>query len=221
MARARAGSSTEPEAKPSKPSQREWQKDLTRRRLVQAATAVFARDGYSGSRVEDIAAEAGLSRATFYLHFSAKIDVVRELMGPLRADSEGLYRALDELGALGEPSWRELYDWMSSVTDYWARNRAAITVVNQAIGVEPALAGYLVDSAGASADVMTRTLSRWPPDLRQTVRLRIVMFILALARVCFCWIIQEVPFDEVATLTGLTDSFYTALHPGKHPAPPG
>jgi AcrR family transcriptional regulator len=207
MTRARAGSRVETGAKPS---QREWQKELTRRRLVAAATAVFVRDGYSGCRVEDIAAQAGVSRATFYLHFSAKLDVVREVMGPLRADSEDLYRSLD---ALGDPSWRELYDWMTTVIDYWSRNRAAITVVNQAIGVEPALAGYLVDSAGASADVMTNCLSRHPPEARQTVRLRIIMFILALARVCFCWIIQEVPFDESATLTALTDSFYTALHP--------
>jgi AcrR family transcriptional regulator len=208
MTSARAGSAVDADAAPS---QREWQKKLTRRRLVDAATTVFARDGYAGSRVEDIATAAGVSRATFYLHFSAKIEVVRELMAPLRADSEGLYRSLD---ALGDPSWHELHEWMTTVIDYWSRNRAAITVVNQAIGVEPALAGYLVDSAGASADVMTRTLARWPPEARQTVRLRIVMFILGLARVCFCWIIQEVPFDQSATLRALTDSFYTALHPG-------
>jgi AcrR family transcriptional regulator len=213
MARARPASAAETD---TKPSQRERQKELTRRRLVEAETAVFVRDGYSGSRIEDVATAAGVSRATFYLHFSTKLDVVRELMGPLRADSEEFYRAVD---ALGDPSWRELYDWMTTVIDYWSRNRAAITVVNQAIGVEPALANYLVESAGASADVMTNCLSRLPPDAREAMRLRIVMFILQLARVCFCWIIQEVPFNETAALTALTDSFYTALHPSEAAAP--
>lgn len=194
----------------SKPPQRERQKELTRQRLIDAATAVFVRDGYVGSRVEDIATEAGVSRATFYLHFSAKLDVVRELMGPLRTDSEALYRTLD---ALGNPSWHELHEWMIEAIDYWSRNRAAINVMNQAIGVEAALAGYLVDGARASAEAMTNYLAHCPPGTRETARLRIVTFILQLERVCFCWIIQGVPFDETATLTALTDSFYTALHP--------
>jgi AcrR family transcriptional regulator len=116
------------------PTLREQQKEFTRRRLVDAAVTVFERDGYVGSRIEDIAAEAGASRATFYLYFRSKLDVVRELVGPLRADSEALYR---QLGAMADPSWDALYAWMSQVTGHWRRNRAAITVVSQAIAWSP------------------------------------------------------------------------------------
>lgn len=197
----------------SAPTLREQQKELTRRRLIEAATEVFGRDGYASSRVEDIAFASGVSRATFYLHFKAKIDIVRELMGPLRSDSVALYRELD---AVGDPTWDQLSEWMTRVIDYWRRNRTQIMVLNQAIGVEPELASFLVDGAKAGADAMTNFLACCAPATRETARLRVTMFILQLERVCYLWIIRDVPFDPAATLTALTDSFDTALHPSDH-----
>jgi hypothetical protein len=142
--------------------------------------------------------------------------VVRELIGPLRADSGALYRELD---ATADPSWDDLYGWMSRVTGYWRRNRAAITVVNQAIAVEPELAGYLIDSAAASAGAMTSYLARLPRREQRAARHRIVMFILQLERVCFFWIIRGLPFDRGVTLTALTDSLEVALFPGRRRPP--
>lgn len=191
---------------------REQQKEATHKRLLDAAVEVFVRDGYSTSRVEDIARAAGVGRATFYLHFAGKLDVVHELIGPLRARSEALYRELD---THGDPSWSQLHEWITHVIDYWRRNRAAITVVNQAVGVEAQFASYFVDAASASAQAMTSFLASRPPAEREQARLRITMFILQLERVCYFWIIRGVPFDPDATLTALTDSFHTALHPNR------
>jgi AcrR family transcriptional regulator len=47
-------------------------KDHTRRILLQAATRVFARQGYHGSLISDIVAEAGVGQGTFYRHFKDK-----------------------------------------------------------------------------------------------------------------------------------------------------
>ena len=47
----------------------------TREELVAAARRVFERDGYTGARVADIAAEAGLAHGSFYTYFSSKQDV--------------------------------------------------------------------------------------------------------------------------------------------------
>ncbi|HEX6257311.1 MAG TPA: TetR/AcrR family transcriptional regulator [Euzebyales bacterium] len=44
----------------------------TRDRLIAAARAVIDRSGLRGARMEDIAAEAGVSRAAVYYHFSSK-----------------------------------------------------------------------------------------------------------------------------------------------------
>ena len=44
--------------------------------IIQAATVVFARNGFAQTRMEDIAQAAGLSKATLYLYFASKEDVI-------------------------------------------------------------------------------------------------------------------------------------------------
>jgi AcrR family transcriptional regulator len=49
--------------------------ETTRRKLLEAALRVFARDGFEAARIEDIAAEAGHSRGAFYANFDTKVDL--------------------------------------------------------------------------------------------------------------------------------------------------
>jgi hypothetical protein len=60
---------------------------------------------------------------------------------------------------------------------------------------------------------MAGCLARCPQSGREAARGRIFMFVLQLERACFFWIIRGVPFDPGITLTALTDSLDTALHP--------
>jgi AcrR family transcriptional regulator len=53
----------------------------TRQRLLRAAADVFARRGYDGTRVADIAKEAGLSNSALYAYFGSKAEL---LLGALR-----------------------------------------------------------------------------------------------------------------------------------------
>ena len=46
----------------------------TRKALLDSALNVFVRDGFEASRIEDIAAEAGRSRGSFYVNFANKAD---------------------------------------------------------------------------------------------------------------------------------------------------
>jgi AcrR family transcriptional regulator len=50
----------------------------TRDRIFEAATTLFARYGYKRTSMEDIAQEAGLSRAALYLQFRNKEEIFRE-----------------------------------------------------------------------------------------------------------------------------------------------
>jgi AcrR family transcriptional regulator len=43
-----------------------------RRSILQAARAVFARQGYAGTVVDDIATQAGIAKGTLYLYFPSK-----------------------------------------------------------------------------------------------------------------------------------------------------
>jgi AcrR family transcriptional regulator len=52
--------------------------DELRARLLAAAAAVFARNGYAGTKVMDIVREAGLSAGALYGRFGSKDDLLRE-----------------------------------------------------------------------------------------------------------------------------------------------
>lgn len=54
-------------------------RQATREAIVDAALRMFASSGYVGVRVEDIAKEAGVSRATFYKHFAERDEILAEL----------------------------------------------------------------------------------------------------------------------------------------------
>jgi AcrR family transcriptional regulator len=68
----------------------------TRERLLRAAADVFARRGYDGARVSDIAESAGLSNGALYAYFGSKADL---LVGALRAHGR---RLMDDV--LAHPS---------------------------------------------------------------------------------------------------------------------
>jgi len=52
----------------------------TRARLLEAAERVFIREGFAGSSVEKIAAEAGFTRGAFYSNFESKEQLFVELL---------------------------------------------------------------------------------------------------------------------------------------------
>ena len=51
--------------------------------IAEAALRLFARYGYKRSSMDDIAREAGVARATLYLHFKGKDDVFRAMLAGL------------------------------------------------------------------------------------------------------------------------------------------
>jgi AcrR family transcriptional regulator len=130
---------------PNPSSLRDAQKAMTRNRLLKAGAVLFARQGYASTKIEQIAREAGATRATFYLHFGAKADLWRALRDADRADdieaSEITQLVLDphlgtikaalhrrERALLAHPErTRALYDAQHTdpqIRADWARERA-------------------------------------------------------------------------------------------------
>jgi AcrR family transcriptional regulator len=56
-------------------SRQQARTEATRRKLLEAAEKVFARDGFEGARLEDIAGLAGYTRGAFYANFQSKEDI--------------------------------------------------------------------------------------------------------------------------------------------------
>jgi AcrR family transcriptional regulator len=51
-----------------------------REQIVTAATRAFARNGYADTSLDDVAAEAGVTRVLLYRHFDSKADLYRALL---------------------------------------------------------------------------------------------------------------------------------------------
>lgn len=65
---------------------RQDSRERVRTQLLDTALRLFAEHGYIGVRVEDIAKEAGVSRATFYKHFAEREEILAELFARLVKD---------------------------------------------------------------------------------------------------------------------------------------
>jgi AcrR family transcriptional regulator len=71
--------------------------DQRRLKIVESALSVFSRRGFYDSRVEDICAAAGISRATFYRYFEGKDDVFDALIEIMSAE---VLATAEHLGAV-------------------------------------------------------------------------------------------------------------------------
>ncbi|WP_433472869.1 TetR family transcriptional regulator [Spirillospora sp. CA-142024] len=68
-------------ARPAQPSLRERTRAAMRAEVSEVAFRLFAEQGYDNTTVEQIAAEAGLSRTTFFRYFGTKEEVVLGRLG--------------------------------------------------------------------------------------------------------------------------------------------
>jgi|SRR5581483_11196232 len=101
----------------------------TIRRLIDAGTEIFGREGYRGASIGAIVERAGISRATFYLYFANKDDLFRALTQDAVEEMSALADSLASVpvDADGVPqlrSWVVQYldvcGRMAPVTQAWA-----------------------------------------------------------------------------------------------------
>jgi AcrR family transcriptional regulator len=68
-----------------------------RRALMDAAARAFARGGYAATSLEDVAAEAGVTRALIYRHFDSKTQLYRAVLDDTRDKLQRATGAPDRL----------------------------------------------------------------------------------------------------------------------------
>jgi len=77
--------------------------DARRAQILEAATVVFARLGFQQARMDDVAAEAKLSKGALYLYFESKDAIIAGLMRDLfDGELDALRAALDAPGPVVE-----------------------------------------------------------------------------------------------------------------------
>ncbi|MTD59009.1 TetR/AcrR family transcriptional regulator [Amycolatopsis pithecellobii] len=89
---------------PSKPRRLTPKGQATRNRIVDAATALIARQGVAGTSIEDVRAEAGVSGSQLYHYFESKQELIRAVItrhaDPTLDSTRPRIEALDSFDAL-------------------------------------------------------------------------------------------------------------------------
>ncbi|CAM5723139.1 TetR/AcrR family transcriptional regulator [Streptomyces fumanus] len=110
---------------------------VTRQRILDAATTLFAEHGYAGTSMRDLAQHLGMSSSALYYHFPAKEELLSALVGPV-------LEALDRFAEQAEGArlgQEELVRGIISVLDDSGRTL-------QAIAAEPTALRVMVDRHG-------------------------------------------------------------------------
>jgi AcrR family transcriptional regulator len=92
----------------------------TVRRLLDAASTVFASSGYQAATVEQIASEAGVARGTFYKYFTDKLDVLLALA----EEACHVHLTLHDLGDL--TGRQALVEWLERLLAFERDNTAVL-----------------------------------------------------------------------------------------------
>jgi AcrR family transcriptional regulator len=130
-----------------------------RTRLLEAVGRAVAHKGYAAATIEDIVRDAGVSKKTFYEHFSDKLDCFLaayeaasdELLAHVRAAQEGAETGAAPADRAGSaPPCDAGSEWL-------ARTRAGIHAYLRWLAAEPELARvFLIEIAAAGPSALER-----------------------------------------------------------------
>lgn len=189
---------------------RERQKQQTRALLLEAALAQFELKGYAATTVDDIAAAATTTRATFYLHFSSKAEVIRELIA--RADA--IFVAVDDptLSEVVASGRRDLIErYLASKFDQWPQTKPYLVAANQAAPSEPEVADVIEGWFEATASQMHEGLDRADRFDPASRHVRCVLAFGQLEFLARRWFQNGWVIPREVCLRTLTDSWCTLL----------
>jgi AcrR family transcriptional regulator len=132
---------------------------VQRRRLFEAASAVFARVGYAEASAEAISREAGMSKATFYEHFNNKEECILALFDEAATEvTRALVNApVDETASYEERVRGAIHAFLGILGEY---PDSARTLLVEIIGAGPRAAERRDASLDLFADWLRRDNAR-------------------------------------------------------------
>jgi AcrR family transcriptional regulator len=167
---------------------REEHKLLTRGRILEAARDAFEALGYAATTVDEIAARAGVGRATFYLHFATKQEVFANLAVENFPTFREFYRRLDSL--IGADSHEQVRAWMDEVVSWLEEHRSTLLLSMEIVYTDRDLAaGHARRTFALVLESMPRYLAAWPPSRREEARLRVVLLLAQIERFFQHWVL--------------------------------
>jgi len=106
----------------------------TRKSLVDAARVVFERDGYLGSRLTDITAEANCSTGSFYTYFDNKEEIFAAVLDAAKEDM--MHPGMDRVDATDDP-YALIEASNRSYFEAYGRNAKLMGLLEQVASIDP------------------------------------------------------------------------------------
>jgi len=170
--------------------------DDRRRKLLDAAVAVFARKGFHASRVGDIAEEAGVAHGLLYHYFRSKDEVLQTIA---RETWERLVADVERIEASGGPLDEQLRRFARGYLRSWLTAPALVRVLVLEVGRSPALAGR-VEGLGEVFVGLRRLVeaAQRRGEVRADCDARLAAWIVygALEEILTGWVLEQLPSAE-------------------------
>jgi AcrR family transcriptional regulator len=93
----------------------------TVRQLIDAGARLFADRGYHGTGVDDVVAEAGFARGTFYKYFDEKLDLLLQLTRECAGDMGALVSQFAKIDPVSEQGPAQLREWLAGYLPFHSR----------------------------------------------------------------------------------------------------
>ena len=147
-----------------------------RKAILDAAVRVFARNGYHGARVADIAEEAQVAHGLLYHYFSSKEEVLQTVFRDNWGELLERFRAVE--GA-DEPARDKLAGIAKILLRTWRNDPALMTVMVREVARSPQLQAQ-VEEVGEAFAVLQRVIEQGQREgaFRQDVDARLASWIL-------------------------------------------
>jgi len=171
-----------------------------RRQILAAAVRVFARGGYHGSRVGDIAEEAGVAHGLLYHYFSSKEEVLETVFRENWGELIERFRAVE---ASEEPAGEKLEGIAKILLRTWRNDPDLVTVMVREVARSQQLQGQVEDVREAFA-IVQRVIEEGQAagDFRSDLDARLASWVVygGLEEVLTGWVLGQLPAgeDEVA-----------------------
>jgi len=171
-----------------------------RRQILDAAVRVFARSGYHGSRVGDIAQEAGVAHGLLYHYFSSKEEVLQTVFRENWGELIERFRAVE---ATNEPAEEKLAGIAKILLRTWRHDPDLVTVMVREVARSQQLQGQVEDVREAFA-IVQRVIEEGQAAgaFRGDLDARLASWIVygGLEEVLTGWVLGQLPAgdDEVA-----------------------
>jgi TetR/AcrR family fatty acid metabolism transcriptional regulator len=168
--------------------------------ILQAAVRVFARRGYHGARVGEIAEEAGVAHGLLYHYFSSKEEVLQTIFRENWGELLERFRAVENAD---EPAPEKLQGIAKILLRTWRNDPDLVTVMVREVARSPQLEGQ-VGEVGEAFAIVQRVVEEGQEagSFRRDIDARLASWIVygGLEEVLTGWVLGELPDgdEEVA-----------------------